>query len=622
MSEIDDGPLMSGKSDLHHSVREHIEQACSSSATLLLNGEQFDARANCDAIASFFAKKPPDCCLTQQMGSFLNKHAAERGFELRDGRLRLPMFSDVPFPTDPTWAENPVKDGYWEFKLHSLLVLQYLLAAHHMTDDKWYLATAQALTQDWIRKNTCEDPPSQYSWSDHSTAMRLENLLYAFEYTRGYDPSHEFISDLLHSIHLHASILAEDAFYVRHHNHGLDQSFRLYWAGAAIPEYADSVAWRELGKQRTIEELSFALSEEGVHVENSPAYHFRHLGIIARIRQIFSSYDENSLNSLIGERLPGALMFAAHILRPDGCQPILGDTQCRVVPGWRNWSTSFAGINELEYFLYSVTAGREGKKPLEVDHVFKGSGYAIFRDAWREADNFSQTVYLVFKSGFLSAGHRHEDDLSILLYGHGEDWLVDSGLYRYQRNDPIRQFVVSAPAHNLAVVDDVRQRRGSDGFAKSRIESFVIANEQASVTGSHELFRGFRARRTVNYFRPDRITIEDDIIPTDQRPHTYRLLFHVPTDKRIELCSSGAEIYSSYSPVILRIRPRQGEFTSVYSETGVCEPYHQGWISHRYTEIEQSTCVVFEARGRDFNSVVELEFVNTSPSIPPLSPSR
>ena len=92
----------------------------------------------------------------------------------------------------------------------------------------------------------------------------------------------------------------------------------------------------------------------------------------------------------------------------------------------------------------------------------------------RKPSSFNETVYLVLKSGFLSRVHRHEDDLSIILYGHGEDWLIDSGLYRYQEDDPLRRDMRSAPAHNIAIVDDVPQIRGAEGVGRSRIESFRL----------------------------------------------------------------------------------------------------------------------------------------------------
>ena len=603
--------LQAAENALDRVAGNHIAQWEGQTISLVAASKPLDVRKDTSTIADYFAKRPADRLLAEQMRPLLTEAWANRGKELRNGMLTLPLFKATPFSINPTWAENPFKDDYWVFSLHSMLLVRFLIAAHHTTGDDWYLRTLESLTRDWLRDNTREVRPSPFSWNDHSTAMRLENFLYTLEYvhTRGATP--EFIRDLLLAIHLHCSILADEAFYSKHTNHGLDQSYRLYWAAAAIPEFAEAAKWREIGRQRTVDELTFALSEEGVHVENSPAYHFRHLGIMAQIGLIFSNYEQKSLRSLIGQRLSGALEYGAYIVKPDGHQPMLGDTQETEALGWKNWLDSYADVDGFSNLLYSVTAGARGTQPVQADKVFQKSGYAIFRDQWRTGKDFDQTVYLALKAGFLSTDHRHQDDLSILLYGYAEDWLIDSGLFRYQENDPMRLYVRSAPAHNLAIVDDVSQIASEDGRAKSRIDSFSTGNAHASVVASHELFPGYRTTRKLEYFKPARITIEDEIVPKDRRVHTYRVLFHVPADKRVEVAGNSVTVYGSHSSKILRLRPVRGDFSRVYTESGMREPHYQGWVSHVFDQIEQSTCIVFETRGSALKSLIELEFLET-----------
>jgi len=607
---IQTSALKSAESVFDRIAAKHIAQEDSQVITLVTGGKQTDLRKDPIAIAAWFGQRPSDPLLTQQMKSFLTKPWADRGLELRQGMLTLPLFKATPFPANPTWAENPFRDDYWVFNLHSLLLARYLIAAHQATGDPWFLATLESLTRDWIADNTRDVRPSPFSWNDHATAMRLENLLYTLEYTRTRGVKPEFIRDLLLSIHLHCAVLADDSFYVKNTNHGLDQSYRLYWAAAAIPEFPEAATWRELGRKRTVDELSFALSEEGVHVENSPAYHYRHLGVMAQISEIFSGYDRKSLLSLMGERLSGALRFGAYIIKPDDLQPLLGDTQGTEALGWKTWLNSYADIDTFPELLYSVTAGARGRQPAQPDMVFKKSAYAIFRDRWRKGSEFNQTVYLALKAGFLSTNHRHQDDLSILLYGYGEDWLIDSGLYRYQEDDPIRRHVESAPAHNLAIVDDVMPLGSVEGRTKTRIDSYITGETRASVGASHELFPGYRTARKVDYFKPSRIEVEDQILPSDGRVHTYRILFHVPADKRVEPGSNSVTICSQRSPKMLRLCPIRGAFSRIYLESGMREPHYQGWVSAAYDQVEPSTCIVFETRGPALKSLIELQFLD------------
>ena len=227
----------------------HIEQAAGEPVQFLVRGKHLELPKDANEVAAYFADRPPDPLLVGRMRLFQTESAAKRGVALRAGEIGLSVFNNTPFPSDPTWTENPFHDNNWVFKLHSLILVQYLLAAHSATGDDSYLKSACAFVQDWIEDNTRAEAPSPFSWNDHSTALRLENLLYLFEYARTHHAGADVLVPLLRSIHLHCSILADPGFYVKHHNHGLDRSYRLYWAGATLPEFANAATWEGSGAQ-------------------------------------------------------------------------------------------------------------------------------------------------------------------------------------------------------------------------------------------------------------------------------------------------------------------------------------------------------------------------------------
>src|SRR5690606_34093799 len=80
------------------------------------------------------------------------------------------------------------------------------------------------------------------------------------------------------------------------------------------------------------------------------------------------------------------------------------------------------------------------------------SGYAIYRSSWGPGAN---QTHVIMKSGFLSKYHRQDDDLNILIYAYGEDWLIDSGLYNHNQKDPIRIYMRSIKAHNVPYIPGV-----------------------------------------------------------------------------------------------------------------------------------------------------------------------
>ena len=76
---------------------------------------------------------------------------------------------------------------------------------------------------------------------------------------------------------------------------------------------------------------------------------------------------------------------------------------------------------------------------LNKSYYYKNAGWVIIKN-----DN----KYISFKSGMSSEAHKHVDDNSLLFRFAGRDILIDSGMYNYDRDDPIRQYCESARGHS------------------------------------------------------------------------------------------------------------------------------------------------------------------------------
>lgn len=465
---------------------------------------------------------------------------------------------------------------------------------------------AQNITLDWINDNVTKKFPSKLSWNDHTTALRLNNIMYLFEYSRKIETTNEFVSSLLTAVYIHCQVLSEPRFYSEFHNHGLYQSYILYWTSCVFPEFLDAEKWKELGLERTTSEVLHAFTEEGVHIENSPGYHKSQLENIIKINQIFINYENKPVYANIDEIIYGAIEYLAYTIKPNNRFPLLGDTRYER----QNIKESLSYYNFLSnyaYYQYTFSQGENGEKPLHADKVYKKSGYAIFRDKWQNVQNFQETVYLVFKAGFLSKAHKHSDDLSFVLYAFGEDWIVDAGLYTYGSN-AFRNYVRSNKAHNLVLIDTLNMPRSRAYLNMSRIDTFGLSDKHAYVTGSHELYKNFKVRRKVEYYKPSEFFIYDDVEPPDDKEHDYRILFHVPKDKKIRISKGEVRINSRKSKKTLVIRPIQGYFSNIYLITGQKKPGYQGWRSATYGDIEKIHCLVFQRRTNSLRSKIELSF--------------
>ena len=92
--------------------------------------------------------------------------------QLMADRYEFPPFRAAKLPVHLTWAENPFHDANWQFQFHSLWWLLSLTQAWQSTGRVAYLDRALELAHSWVVLNPKDDPPSPYSWNDHSTALR------------------------------------------------------------------------------------------------------------------------------------------------------------------------------------------------------------------------------------------------------------------------------------------------------------------------------------------------------------------------------------------------------------------------------------------------------------------
>ena len=85
--------------------------------------------------------------------------------------------------------------------------------------------------------------------------------------------------------------------------------------------------WQQIAIRRISSELTFAFTDEGVHVENSPAYHVFVFKVFLGIIEDYPEEMFGDLAEQFDQFSAKALSFITHILRPDGKLPPIGDTE-------------------------------------------------------------------------------------------------------------------------------------------------------------------------------------------------------------------------------------------------------------------------------------------------------
>ncbi len=525
---------------------------------------------------------------------------------LLKNEYKLGPFPPVQSDLNDLWGINPFDNVNWLWRLHNLDMTSELLAAFLKTKNVEYLNCLESILTSWILNNSYEPYPSRFSWHDHTSALRLNNIIKIILNVENYTSAH-FINLLMLSGQQHCHYLAEDKYYNKYTNHGLDQSIALYFGSLILFSDMQSLALNKLAKNRIKKELKFAFSSEGIHVENSPQYHGIMLTKILKLKKIFE-FSDIDFHKELNDILISGFEFLTHIINPQGFYPMIGDS-AEVAPAIVFYNLS---INNKKYknLLYAISQGKIGEKPINLSYIAKETGYAIFRDKWYPKDTYSDMIHLVFKCGFLSTFHRHDDDLNFVLYGLGEEWFVDGGIYKYDEKDAYRKYLRSATAHNIPVIKNAEVSRiiSKDIDKQSKITDYMLNEDLSWVEAKSFMYTGYCVTRKIEHIKPNRFIITDKVDADSQKTTPYELMFHIPMDKKIKIGDDNSvNIISQNSHELQMLFDGECEY-SFELFSGEDDKEVIGWQSKIFGKIEAIQtlkCSVVPKHNRAY-SIVEM----------------
>lgn len=415
-------------------------------------------------------------------------------------------YGEIYFVND-YWSCGPQEDRTWLFILHAFLPFDPIIQVGDA-------ALLKELVGTWCERFESAPEEDDFPWHDHATALRLDRL------SRMALELKDCWFDNLAA--RHAMLLLQESFYSRHTNHGFDQALSLILAALAFSNDPDAKTWKSIGLARLKDEITFAFTDEGVHVENSPAYHMGMISNMIRARNLLeaSHIDLGDFDILFDK----AIKFLAWMTRPDRNVVYLGDSASYRA----NLSSSLAHLGNAGMMQWASSGGQEGTAPDKQWMVYEQSGYAIYRSSWQD---WRKHTHLIMKCGFLSRYHRQDDDLNILLHALGEDWLIDSGLYNHNQKDPVRIYMRSALAHNVPYLQDIRTDRSTPGENFARLRNIPIEGGRFSAEGVTAMYQGGVVTRKFIVHDTLNFEIIDNFSGFSGKNRYW--LFHLPLDKKI-----------------------------------------------------------------------------------------
>ena len=468
---------------------------------------------------------------------------------------------DASLPID--WSVDPFEDRSWQHHLHAWRNMEHWLYEFRQDGDAAHLLAPVEIALDWHQFHVEEGRKSGFQWYDHSAGIRASRLAFLLDFILSgrLEVSDADLACLMTLADLHAKKLMEPAFLSRG-NHGLFQLVGLDALCSVVGWRNACQGARSYAKETFVDLVESWFSEEGVHVENSPTYHYwvidqiRKLGAVERFQQ-----------PGVQEILERADAISPWLTYPDGRWIRVGD---------------------------SHGDGPQLTGPVEPDCLPDGGGCWAVRDLTKsgyalvgslpEADDGESSMLFVSAMA-APTGHKHSDDLSFVLMEGGREIFTDSGLYGYN-NDEVRSYVVSARAHNVPSLENRHIGPRDIAPSDSRLEALVVGRSEFTISGRVYRLGLFTHERVLSYVPGALLRIEDRL--NNLTNSRWQSNLHLAPDLIPEVSESGFMVSAGDLAVHAEFNGEGCEISAVRGET---DPY-QGWVSVGYLEMTPATVVI------------------------------
>jgi hypothetical protein len=362
----------------------------------------------------------------------------QNGFSLRGNRYTL----SCPFD----WSGPESAGRNHRFKIQSWTMLDMLLGASTFDHDEEFVTIPFDIAIDWVNNHVIDSHGGDFSWYDMSVGLRANKISYILnrvmrDHTRVFGKQHTRHQDMLKLIvaaEIHFVELMDESKLAVHSNHGFFQMAGLLALGSSLGFMEKSSAAVRLSDQMISKMLDEHFTQDGLHKEHSPNYHFL---LTTYLHQLLET-KWITKGSALESRLVRSEQISSNLVMPDGRLLPLGDTRPE---------------NANDLVSFRINRDADGRIcPRNGLHVFPSGGlviHSIHDDEGRAKD------HLAFSAQFHSRQHKHADNLGFNYCMNGRQMIIDSGTYSYHYEQPERMYIESTRAHNTVEIDGLNHSR-------------------------------------------------------------------------------------------------------------------------------------------------------------------
>lgn len=510
----------------------------------------------------------------------------------------------------PPYDPDNLDSFDWSFQQESVTntFLLYILGLRHVyilaraffkTNELTYMDLAWKFIVSFHSFLFSKKQKNSFITNDHTIAERIENLVYFGYVAKIMDFSIKFpyiIDDLITNSN---DRLLSDDYYQFNHNHGIIVDKALI-IGAYCMNNKRSAEMINHAVSRIKQQIQFAFSPEGIHVENSFDYHLTITQLLRSVNNCLY-FINNAYYKELSEILEKTSEYLIYAFKPNLQRPLFGDSK-----GVKGQNRGLIETNSHPCLEYINSMGQIGTRPKHLLSHFSNSGYVFIREHFNP-ESFSQSTWISLKAGFVTRTHKHQDDLSICLYSKGYDIFVDAGMYNFIPKNPYKEYMESIPAHTTIGIIDTPY-----SIAKGNGEKFAIQTAKQYDNFDYVLacshgYENCAIYRHLYFFRKENIIIIRDEVFSN-KPQFFAQYFHLGTMISIKEISTSRSILkinnSEYSVVMKQL----SEVDSIKILNGI-ETEPKSILSTGFSEFVNTQTLQYNKYSNHFEYITSIEIM-------------
>lgn len=449
----------------------------------------------------------------------------------------------------------------WEFNKHSFLVTLGL--AFYFTGDEKYSEKIVELIFDWKIKN-----PPRYNicWLN---ALEISMMQISWVFSLYLIKGSSKISD--YQFYEIFKSMFQQAFFIHvniekfSYNHTIGEYFSLFLFSNIFKKIKVIKKWYLKSLKNLKKQLERQTLLDGTNIERSLNYH-RFVLEFFTLFLIIAPQQLNENQKILINRMYTFLMFC---IKPDKSIVLIGDfDDGQVIPSsfylsdkgnfYYNELLSLGCIlfnrGDLKYFQKIISPmailllGKKGynkfeevKKvaPKKLYQYFPEGGYFIARSSYNKNANF---IFFDIAEFSPYGAHDHFDISNLVYSSNGKPILIDSGTYRYNIDQRMRNMFKDIKGHNVLNIPKYKNLNSLKTFGWNKIPKIekkcIEVQKWYEFIVKHNCFKHFLVSRRILASKSlKNIKILDKIVPTKitKKKIKLNLFFHFPANSLLEI---------------------------------------------------------------------------------------